>query len=107
MDSELRACGKNNFIISYDSNAIVEQNIVDIKLLNDTYNKITKSNKTFAIVTNDKWNLLKKEYINKMSNNEKYEILDEPELLFEESKKNDIITSSAVDLFGEDIVEIE
>ena len=107
LDSELRACGKNNFIISYDSNAIVEQNIVDIKLLNDTYNKITKSNKTFAIVTNDKWNLLKKEYINKMSNNEKYEILDEPELLFEESKKNDIITSSAVDLFGEDIVEIE
>ena len=107
LDSNLRACGKNNFIISYESNAIVEQNILDIKILNDVYNKITNSNKTFAIVTDDKWENLKKEYINHLNNNIKYEIIDEPELLFEETKNNDIISSSAVDLFGEDIVEIE
>lgn len=107
LDSNLRACGKNNFIISYKSNAIVEQNILDIKILNDIYNKITSSNKTFAIVTDDKWEILKKEYINHLNNNIKYEIIDEPELLFEERKNNDIISSSAVDLFGEDIVEIE
>lgn len=50
---------------------------------------------------------LKKEYINNLNNNIKYEIVDEPELLFEENDKNDIISSSAIDLFGEDIVEIE
>ena len=107
LDSNIRACGKNNFIISYESNAIVEQNMLNIKILNDVYNKITNSNKTFAIVTNDKWEKLKKEYINNLNNNIKYEIVDEPELLFEENDKNDIISSSAIDLFGEDIVEIE
>ena len=107
LDSNIRACGKNNFIISYESNAIVEQNMFNIKMLNDVYNKVTNSNKTFAIVTNDKWEKLKKEYINHLNNNIKYEIVDEPELLFEESDKNDIISSSAIDLFGEDIVEIE
>ena len=107
LDSNIRACGKNNFIISYESNAIVEQNMFNIKMLNDVYNKVTNSNKTFAIVTNDKWEELKKEYINHLNNNIKYEIVDEPELLFEESDKNDIISSSAIDLFGEDIVEIE
>ena len=107
MDSNIRACGKNTFIISYESNAVVEQNMFNIKVLNEVYNKITNSNKTFAIVTNDKWEELKKEYINRLNNNKKYEIVHEPELLFEENDKNDIISSSAIDLFGEDIVEIE
>ena len=35
-----------------------------------------------------------------------YKIQDEPELVFEELTKNDIIGNSAIDLFG-DIVEIE
>ena len=107
LDSNIRACGKNNFIISYESNAVVEQNLVNIVCLNDVYNKITKSNKTFAIVSDDKWNILKQEYINHLNNNIVYEILDEPELLFEESENNDIISNSAIDLFGKDIVEIE
>ena len=107
LDSNIRACGKNNFIISYESNAVVEQNMFNIKVLNEVYNKITNSNKTFAIVTNDKWEELKKEYINRLNNNKKYEIVHEPELLFEENDKNDIISSSAVELFGSDIVEVE
>jgi len=107
LDSNLRACGKNDFIISYDSPAIVEQNISNIVNINNIYNKITNSNKNIAIITDSKWNELKKEYISNISSGKKYEYVNEPELLFEDVKKNDIISSSAVDLFGSDIVEIE
>ena len=74
---------------------------------NNIYNKITNSNKNIAIITDSKWNELKKEYISNISSGKKYEYVNEPELLFEDVKKNDIISSSAVDLFGSDIVEIE
>lgn len=107
LDSNLRACGKNNFIISYDSPAVVEQNISNIININNIYNKITNSNKNIAIITDSKWNELKKEYISNISSGNKYEYVNEPELLFEEVQKNDIISSSAIDLFGSDIVEVE
>ena len=42
-----------------------------------------------------------------MKNNIKYDVLPEPELIFEELANNDIMVSSAaVELFG-DIVEID
>lgn len=107
LDANLRACGKNDFIISYDSPAIVEQNLSNIVNINNIYNKITNSNKNIAIITDSKWNELKKEYISNISSGKKYEYVNEPELLFEDVKKNDIISSSAVDLFGSAIVEIE
>ena len=107
LDSSLRACGKNNFIISYDSPAIVEQNISNIININNIYNKITNSNKNIAIITDSKWNELKKEYISNISSGNKYEYVNEPELLFEDIQKDDIISNSAIDLFGSDIVEVE
>ena len=42
-----------------------------------------------------------------MYHNISYNLMEEPELVFEESNKNDIISSSAVELFGSDIVEVE
>jgi len=107
LDSKLRAVGKDNFIISYDSDANVEQNLVNILLINDVYNKITKSNKNIAIVTDDEWESLKNDYINHLKNSIPYDILEEPEVVLEEIKNDDIISSSAISLFGEDIVEIE
>ena len=70
------------------------------------YNKITKSNKSIAIISDEKWENVKNEYISNLKNNIKYEVVEEPEVIFEDLKNNDIITNSAVDLFG-DIVEVE
>ena len=94
-------------IISFDSKAIVEQNLVNLLQLNDVYEKITKSNKNIAIITDEEWEILKKEYISNLKNNVSYEVKEEPEVVLEEIKNDDIISSSAISLFGEDIVEIE
>ena len=107
LDSKLRVVGKDDMIISFDSKAIVEQNLINLLQLNDVYEKITKSSKNIAIITDDEWETLKKEYISNLKNNVSYEVKEEPEVILEEIKNDDIISSSAISLFGEDIVEIE
>ncbi len=107
LDSKLRAVGPDNLIISYDSDASVEQNLINLIRLNEVYNKVTNSNKNIAIISDKKWDELKEQYIENLKNNVKYEVQEEPELLLEEIDNNDIMTSSAISLFGEDIVEIE
>ena len=72
----------------------------------DVYNKITGSDKNIAIISDADWESIKHEYISNIKNGVSYKIQDEPELVFEELTKNDIIGNSAIDLFG-DIVEIE
>ncbi len=107
LDSKIRVVGTNDMIISYDSKGIVEQNLINIVRLNDVYNKITNSNKNIAIITDDEWEMLKNDYIKKRADNISYEIMEEPDLILEEIKNDDIISSSAISLFGEDLVEIE
>ncbi len=107
LDSKLRAVGKNDLIISYDSAANVEQNLINILKFNDVYNTITKSNKNIAIITDSHWEIIKNEYVNNLKNNITYELQEEPDVILEEIKNDDIISNSAISLFGEDIVEIE
>ena len=107
LDSKIRVVGKNDMIISYDSDAIVDQNLVNIVSLNDVYNEITKSNKNIAIISDSRWENLKNEYIENLKNHVSYELKKEPDLVLEEIKNDDIISNSAISLFGEDIVEIE
>ena len=106
LDSKLRAVSEDNMIISFDYDSNVKQNLAILDKLMDVYEKITKSDRKIAIVTDEEWEKLKKEYIENLKNGVKYEVQKEPEPVLEEIKKNDIISNSAVELFG-DIVEVE
>ena len=107
LDSKLRVVGTDNMIISYESDGMLKQNLANYIVINDVYNKITNSNKKIAIISDDEWEKLKTEYINNKDNPDKYVVQDEPNVLFEEHKKDDIIVNSAISLFGDDIVEVE
>ena len=107
LDSKIRAVGPDYLIISYDSDASVEQNLAQLFKLNEVYSSITNSNKKLAIVSDDKWDQIRNEYIENLKNKVKYELKEEPEVILEEIKNDDIISSSAISLFGKDIVEIE
>ena len=106
LDSNLRVVSADSIILSYDSTAIVKQNLSILDKMMEVYSKITGSSKKIAIISDDEWNSLKNEYISNLKNGIKYNFIPEPEVIFEESDKDDIIASSAIDLFG-DIVEIE
>ena len=107
LDSTVRVAGKDSIIISYESDALVKSNLANLIKLENTYNKLNNANIKIAIISDDLWDKLKNEYIDNLKNNVPYTIIDEPELIFEELDKNDIISSSAVELFGSDIVEVE
>ncbi len=106
LDSKLRAVSDENMIISFDYDSNVKQNLAILDKMMEVYEKITKSSKKIAIVTNDEWENLKNEYIENLKNGIKYEVQKEPDPVLEELQKNDIISNSAVELFG-DIVEVE
>lgn len=107
LDSKLRTVSPDNLIISFEFDSNVKQNLANIDKITEVYNKITNSNKNIAIISDDEWEKVKKEYIYNLKNNIKYEVSTEPEVVLEESTKDDIMVSStAVELFG-DIVEID
>lgn len=106
LDAKLRVVSDDCLVLSYDYDSNARQNLNNLEKITDVYNKITNSNKNIAIITDEYWEKVKNEYILNIKNNIKYEVVEEPKPLFEELKNNDIITSSAVELFG-DIVEVE
>ena len=106
LDSKIRAVSPENIILSYEYDSNVKQNLLILDKIIEVYNKITNSNKNIAIISDEKWEVVKNEYISNLKNKVKYEVVDEPEVIFEDLKKDGIITNSAVDLFG-DIVEVE
>ena len=106
LDSKLRVVSPDNIIISYEYNSLVDQNLNILQNMIEVYNKITDSNKKIAIVSDEEWEKIKKNYIYNLKNKIEYKVLEEPKVIFEDLEKNDIISSSAVELFG-DIVEFE
>lgn len=106
LDAKLRVVSDDCLVLSYDYDSNARQNLNNLEKITDVYNKITNSNKNIAIITDEYWEKVKNEYILNIKNNVKYEVVEEPKPLFEELRNNDIITSSAVELFG-DIVEVE
>ena len=106
LDSKLRAVSDKSMIISYELDSNVLQNLQVIEKLTSVYNKITDSDKDIAIISDSEWDKVKNEYIKNLKDGVKYEVKDEPEPVFEEIDSDDIISSSAVQLFG-DIVVVE
>lgn len=110
LDSKFRVASDDIIVLSYEYDSLVDKNIAIIDKLNDIYNKLTGSTKKFAIISDSDWDKMRIEYINNLKAGNKYSIMDEPEKkvseVFKENKKNDILTSSAIELFG-DIVEIK
>lgn len=107
LDAKLRTVSSENIIISFEFDSNVKQNLLNIEMITEVYNKITNSNKNIAIISDEEWDKVKNDYITNLKNNIKYDVLPEPELIFEELVNNDIMVSSAaVELFG-DIVEID
>ena len=105
LDSNVRAASEDNIIISFEYDSIVKQNLMELEKIIYVYNKITNSNKKIAIITDEEWENEKNNYIKSIKDGKSYQVMEEPKEIYEEIKKNDIISNSAVELFG-DIVEI-
>ena len=106
LNSKFRVASDNIIVISYEYDSIVEQNLLNLEKMEEVYNKITNSNKSFAIISDSDWEKYKVDYIKSIKSGTKYTEIVEPDIVFDNIENNDIISSSAIDLFG-DIVEVE
>lgn len=106
LDGNIRAASEENIIISYEYDSVVKQNLSNLDKIIYVYNKITNSNKKIAIISDQEWENVKSIYIKSIKDGKHYTVKQEPEEVLEEVEKDDIIVSSAIELFG-DIVEIK
>lgn len=107
LDASVRAASSDGFILSYEYDSIVKQNISNIKKITEIYNKICNTNYVIAIISDSDWEKQKKNYISVIKAGGSYKIIEEPkEELLDESENSDIISNDAINLFG-DIVEID
>ena len=106
LDAKVRAASVENIIISYEYDSSVRQNLIELDKIMYVYGKITNSDKKLAIITDEQWEIEKSNYIKSIKDGVQYQVMEEPKEVYEESVKNDIISNSAVELFG-DIVEID
>ena len=106
LNSKFRVVNDDSIVMSYEYDSIVDQNLENIENMEKIYNKITKSNKNFAIISDKEWDNYKNNYIKMLKDGKKIEIKEEPEKVFDKEESDDIISSDTIDLFG-DIVEVE
>ena len=106
LNSKFRVVNDDSIVMSYEYDSIVNQNLENIENMEKIYNKITKSDKNFAIISDKEWDNYKNNYIKMLKDGKKMEIKEEPEKVFDKEESDDIISSDTIDLFG-DIVEVE
>lgn len=107
LDAKVRAASNIGIILSYEYDSIVKQNLLNLEKINEVYNKLNKTDYKLAIISDLEWNKAKSDYIKTIKSGGSYSLIEEPAPeLFEDTKKDDIISNSAVELFG-DIVEID
>ena len=107
LDGKVRAASSDGIIISYEFDSAVKQNLLLIEKLNYVYNKITNSNKDIAVISDNRWEEEKNKYIQLMKDGRTLDVVEIPKAIYEDKENNDIISNSAVELFGSDIVEVE
>lgn len=110
VDGNIRACGDNNIILSYEYESMVNRGIDMYPSLIEVLEHVFQKKYCIALVTDEDWEKEKIKYINNIKNNIKYEIKELKEnknLTESKDDSNSLELDEASLLFGKDIVEIK
>ena len=109
LDGNIVCVSDDNVVFSYDRDSVRKNNLLNYLYIKDLYKKITGSNKNICFISSDLWDSESKKFMKSFKNKSvesDYKYEDEPKPLYEK-EKDDIIMSSAIDLFDSDIIEVE
>ena len=107
VDSSVLVASKDSVLLGIKYDSSIDQLNECFSILSDVFKKVLDKDYTVSYILDDQWKKYADEYVSNMKNGIEYEVLEEPLPVFEEIKKDDIISSSAISLFGDDIVEID
>ena len=106
LDSKLRVSSKEYLVISYEYDSMVQENIKLLKKLTEVLKEKIDITKKISIISDELWEKEKKKYVSMLKNKEKYEIIEEPELIINKKTKKETNKNNIINDFG-DIVEVE
>ena len=109
LDGTLCVVSPECSVFCFDHNSIVDQNLLELDEITSIYQKTLNTNKNLCFISKAEWDKVSKDFALKFKSgtvDEFYSIKDEPEPEFEETENDDIISSSATNLFDNSIVEI-
>ena len=112
LDGKIVASSKNYILLSYEYVSMLEDNYGKLDKMNNVLTDITGISKKIVMITDADWTVTKNEYITKIKNGEKYNLLPEPDIEYDsdisDSQNNDSndIIDNITNTFG-DIVVIE
>ena len=104
LNSKIRVSSKNIIIISYEYDSVVDQNVKEVEKFEKVLKKLGNIDKKIGIITTKKWEEEKQNYINMTKKHQKYDIIEEPELIIESGLE--LQEESPLADFG-DILEIK
>ena len=109
LDGTLCVVSPECSVFCFDHNSIVDQNLLELDEITSIYQKTLNTNKSLCFISKTEWDKVSKDFALKFKSgtvDEFYSIKDEPKPEFEEIENDDIISSSAMNLFDNSIVEI-
>ena len=109
LDGTLCVVSPECSVFCFDYDSIVDQNLFDLDEITSIYQNTLGSDKKLCFISKSDWDKTSKDFASKFKSgtvDEFYSISDEPEPVFEELENDDIISSSAMNLFDNSIVEI-
>ena len=106
VDSNVLVASSNSVLLGFKYDSSIDQLNKCFLELSDVFEKVLGKNVLVAYIKDSDWDKYANDYVNNIKSGIKYELIDEPDLVFEECEKDDIISSSAISIFGNEIVEI-
>ena len=109
LDGTLCVVSPECSVFCFEHNSIVDQNLLELDEITSIYHKTLNTNKSLCFISKTEWDKVSKDFALKFKSgtvDEFYSIKDEPKPEFEEIENDDIISSSAMNLFDNSIVEI-
>lgn len=104
IDIEICAASDEIVILAVENNTILDLLLDNIEIIENNINKLLNKYKIAVVITNE-WNIIKKDYINKIKQKEKFNYLEEPKI---DIKKDKTKTESlAYEMFNSDKIEIK
>ncbi len=107
LDGEIMCVSPDCVVLVYHLESIMDQVLNSIEKVTSIYNKYTSGNKDLCIVSDKLWKEVSSKYAECFKNKtveDNFKLEEEPKPIYEEVENDDIISSSAKELFG-DIVE--
>lgn len=107
LDGEIMCVSPDCVVLVYHLESIMDQVLNSIEKVTSIYNKYTSGNKDLCIVSDKLWKEVSSKYAECFKNKtveDNFKLEEEPKPIYEDVENDDIIISSANELFG-DIVE--